>query len=98
MEYLEVNKGWGPKGDSATYSIWLNNCSEHKFYKGGGNCFHFWKRQVYKTSLRNAKSNISDSQLIESATAISEGFTIDREDRDVDEAPRTWSNRGFINR
>jgi hypothetical protein len=90
MEYLEVNKGWGPRGDNETYSIWL--------YKGGGNCFHLWKRQVYKTSLRNAKSNISDRQLIESATAISEGFTIDREDSRVDEAPRTWADKGFINR
>jgi hypothetical protein len=98
MASIPVNKGWGPKGDSATYSIWLNECSEHKFYKGGGNCFHLWKRQVYKTSLRNAKSNISDRQLIDSATAISEGFTIDREDSQVDEAPRTWSNKGFINR
>ena len=89
MEYLEVNKGWGPKGDSATYSIWL--------YKGGGNCFHYWKRQVFKTSLRNAKSKISDRQLIDSATAISEGFTIEKEDSKVDEAPRTMKNNGFIN-
>mgnify|MGYP003651998793 CR=1 FL=1 len=90
MEYLEVNKGWGPRGDSATYSIWL--------FKGGGNCFHLWKRQVYKTSLRNAKSNISDKQLIETADAISEGFTIDREDERVAEAPRTWADKGFINK
>tara|TARA_R110002012_G_scaffold8680_4_gene39958 strand:+ start:333 stop:2189 length:1857 start_codon:yes stop_codon:yes gene_type:complete len=90
MEYLEVNKGWGPKGDSATYSIWL--------YKGGGNCFHYWKRQVFKTSLRNAKSKISDRQLIDSATAISEGFTIEKEDYRVDKAPRTLPNEGFINR
>ena len=89
MEYLEVNKGWGPKGDSATYSIWL--------YKGGGNCFHYWKRQVFKTSLRNAKSKISDRQLIDSATAISEGFTIEKEDSKVDEAPRTMKNNRFIN-
>ena len=43
-----VNRGWGPKG-AATYSIWL--------YKGGGNCHHYFRRVVYKTSLRNAKSN-----------------------------------------
>ena len=44
-----VNAGWGPRG-AATYSIWL--------YKGGGNCHHFWLRQIYKTSLRGAKSNL----------------------------------------
>ena len=32
-----VNAGWGPRG-AATYSIWL--------YKGGGNCHHFWLRQI----------------------------------------------------
>ena len=90
MEYLEVNKGWGPKGSSETYSIWE--------WKGGGACFHYWERQVFKTSLRGAKSNISDSQLIKSAKAISEGFTIEQEDFRVDKAPRTLPNEGFINK
>ena len=89
MEYLEVNKGWGPKGDSATYSIWL--------YKGGGNCFHYWKRQVFKTSLRNAKSKISDRQFIESATAISEGFTAKKNDKLVATPPRKMKNNGYYN-
>jgi len=38
MNNLPVNKGWGPKG-ADTYSIWL--------YKGGGNCYHRWNKQVY---------------------------------------------------
>ena len=38
MGNLPVNKGWGPKG-ADTYSIWL--------YKGGGNCYHRWNKQVY---------------------------------------------------
>ena len=33
-----VNAGWGPRGAS-TYNIW--------FYKGGGNCHHFWMRKTY---------------------------------------------------
>ena len=65
-----VNRGWGPKGRSATYSIWL--------FKGGGNCHHYFKRIVYKTSLRNAKSNIRSSQIISDVKAISEGFTLRR--------------------
>jgi hypothetical protein len=33
-----VNPGWGPNG-ADTYSCWL--------YKGGGNCHHIWKKQLY---------------------------------------------------
>ena len=33
-----VNPGWGPNG-ADTYSCWL--------YKGGGNCGHFWSKQLY---------------------------------------------------
>jgi hypothetical protein len=36
-----VNEGWGPRGAN-TYSIWL--------YKGGGNCHHVWKKQVYASA------------------------------------------------
>ena len=39
MGKQEVNEGWGPKGNSATYSIWK--------YKGGGSCNHFWLRKTY---------------------------------------------------
>ena len=33
-----VNEGWGLKG-ADKYSIWL--------YKGGGGCYHSWRKQVY---------------------------------------------------
>jgi len=36
-----VNEGWGARGAN-TYSIWL--------YKGGGNCHHVWKKQVYASA------------------------------------------------
>ena len=90
MTTMEVNKGWGPKGKSDTYSIWL--------WKGGGNCFHYWKRQIYKTSLRNAKANINSKQIISDAKAISEGFTLKRNSALVAKAPKTMRNEGFINR
>ena len=83
-----VNKGWGPKGRSATYSIWL--------YKGGGNCHHYFKRIVYKTSLRNAKSNIKSSQIISDVKAISEGFTVRRNSGLVAKAPKRMKNNGFL--
>ena len=85
-----VNKGWGPKGRSETYSIWL--------YKGGGNCHHYFKRIVYKTSLRNAKSNIKSSQIISDVKAISEGFTLRRNSGLVAKAPKRMKNNGFLER
>jgi hypothetical protein len=90
MTNKPVNKGWGPKGRSATYSIWL--------YKGGGNCHHYWKRQIYRTALRNAKADINRGQIISDAKARSEGFTIKRNSGLVAKAPKTMRNNGFINR
>ena len=82
-----VNEGWGPKG-AATYSIWL--------YKGGGNCHHYFKRIVYRTSLRNAKSNLNDNQIISDVKAISEGFTLKRNSGLVAKAPKRMKNNGFL--
>ena len=82
-----VNAGWGPRG-TATYSIWL--------YKGGGNCHHFWLRQIYKTSLRGAKSNIKPSEAISYTKALSEGFTAERNDKLVARPPKRMKNNGFL--
>ena len=82
-----VNPGWGPRGAN-TYSIWL--------YKGGGNCHHFWLRQIYKTSLRGAKSNITSSQLIGYTKAKSEGFTAEKNDNLVARPPKRMKNNGFL--
>ncbi len=82
-----VNRGWGPRG-AATYSIWL--------YKGGGNCHHYFRRVVYKTSLRNAKSNINSKQIISDVKALSEGFTLKRNSGLVAKAPKRMKNNGFL--
>jgi len=82
-----VNAGWGARG-AATYSIWL--------YKGGGNCHHFWLRQIYKTSLRGAKSNIKPSEAISYTKALSEGFTAERNDKLVARPPKRMKNNGFL--
>jgi hypothetical protein len=87
MTSKPVNPGWGARG-AATYSIWL--------YKGGGNCHHYWSRVIYKTALRNAKSNISDKQIISSAKALSEGFTLKRNSGLVAKAPKRMKNNGFL--
>ena len=82
-----VNPGWGPRG-AATYSIWL--------YKGGGNCHHYFRRVVYKTSLRNAKTNINSRQIISDVKALSEGFTLRRNSGLVAKAPKRMKNNGFL--
>jgi len=82
-----VNPGWGPRGAN-TYSIWL--------WKGGGNCHHYWLRQIYKTSLRGAKSNISSKQLIGYTKARSEGFTAKKNDKLVARPPKRMKNNGFL--
>ena len=82
-----VNPGWGPRG-ADTYSIFL--------YKGGGNCHHFWLRQIYKTSLRGAKSNIKPSEAISYTKALSEGFTAERNDKLVARPPKRMKNNGFL--
>jgi hypothetical protein len=88
MGTMAVNAGFGPRGAS-TYSIW--------FYKGGPECQHFWLRRIYKTSLRNAKSNISDSQLISYTKARSEGFTAEKNDNLVAKPPKRMTNHGYLN-
>jgi len=88
-----VNRGWGPKG-AATYSIWL--------YKGGGNCHHYWLRQIYKSPAEDDdavyyKDNISSKELISYTKAISEGFTAKRNDKLVAKPPKRMKNNGFLN-
>ena len=81
-----VNKGWGPKGDSATYSIWL--------YKGGGNCHHSWRRVTYKSKL--AKIDIRDAQnIIGTRQAAILGYKVTNPYQ-VSIQPRNLPNKGFL--
>ena len=105
LNNIAVNPGWGPRGAN-TYSIWLadqhedccNTLKNNKLelYKGGGNCHHFWLRQIYKTSLRGAKSKITSSQLIGYTKAKSEGFTAEKNDNLVARPPKRMKNNGFL--
>ena len=88
-----VNRGWGPRG-AATYSIWL--------YKVGGNCHHYWLRQIYKSPVADDdavyyKDNITSDTLIGYTKAISEGFTAKRNDKLVAKPPKRMKNNGFLN-
>ena len=81
-----VNKGWGPKGNSATYSIWL--------YKGGGNCHHSWRRVTYKSKL--AKTSTKDAQdIIGTRQAAILGYKVTNPYQ-VSIQPRNLPNKGFL--
>jgi len=82
-----LNKGFGHDGEA--YNIFL--------YKGGPQCRHFFLRRIFKTSLRNAKQPIEDSQLIGYTKAKSEGFTAERNDKLVAIAPQRMENNGYYN-
>jgi len=60
-------------------------------------CRHFFLRKIFKTSLRNAKQPIEDSQLIGYTKARSEGFTAERNDKLVAIAPQRMENNGYYN-
>tara|TARA_R100001132_G_C3267041_1_gene89667 strand:- start:2 stop:1849 length:1848 start_codon:yes stop_codon:yes gene_type:complete len=84
---LDLNFGFGHNGGA--YDIFL--------YKGGPQCRHFFSRRIFKTSLRNAKQPISDSEVIGYTKAKSEGFTAEKNDNLVAIAPQRMKNNGYYN-
>lgn len=88
MSTKRVNAGWG-KGGADTYDIFL--------YKGGGNCHHFWLRQIYRTELGiSVSTKIKDADLVGYTKARSEGFTAKKNDKRVAIAPKRMKNNGFV--
>lgn len=82
------NIGWGPKG-ALKYNIFL--------YKGGGNCQHFWLRQIYKTTIGESRTTkIDDAELIGYTKARSEGFTAKKNNILVAKPPKRMKNKGFL--
>ena len=93
MSKKKVNEGWGPKGNSDTYSIW--------FYKGGGSCKHYWTRKVYFRK-RNEQGEFLPSSGLKNDrnSSVSEakrkGVDIETNDKKVATRPRDMENRGFL--
>jgi len=87
MENVAVNPGWGPNGVD-TYDIW--------FYKGGGNCQHFWEKRVY-VDAKGAKINPNDPDAKRIAVAMAErmGYKV-RNDQRVAKLPVDQDNNGFL--
>lgn len=87
MENKAVNPGWGKKG-ADTYDIW--------FYKGGGNCQHFWEKKVFVNS-KGAKINpeSEDARRIAVAKAEKMGYKI-RNNNLVAKLPTDMDYHGFL--
>ena len=89
MSTKAVNPGFGRNG-AKTYSIWL--------YKGGPQCFHFWSRRIFKTTIGESKTTkIEDADAIGYTKAKSEGFTAKKNDKLVATPPRKMKNNGYYN-
>lgn len=85
-----VNKGWGLNG-ADTYSIW--------FYKGGGDCHHFWMRKTYKAKNPNVKPDVGNPKAEVSVNqARKGGFTPEKNDKKVAQRPTDMPNNGFVNK
>jgi hypothetical protein len=87
MENVAVNPGWGPNGAN-TYDIW--------FYKGGGNCRHFWEKRVY-VDAKGAKINPNDPDAKRIAVALAErmGYKV-RNNSLVAKLPEDMPYNGFL--
>jgi hypothetical protein len=87
MENVAVNPGWGPEG-AMTYDIW--------FYKGGGNCRHFWEKRVY-VDAKGAKINPNDPDASRIAVAMAErmGYKV-RNNQLVAKLPEDMPHNGFL--
>jgi hypothetical protein len=87
MENVAVNPGWGPNGTD-TYDIW--------FYKGGGNCHHFWEKRVY-VDAKGAKINPNDADAQRIAVAMAErmGYKV-RNNSLVAKLPTDMPYNGFL--
>ena len=87
MENVAVNPGWGPEG-ADTYDIW--------FYKGGGNCKHFWEKRVY-VDAKGAKINPNDPDANRIAVSLAErmGYKV-RNNALVAKLPEDMPYNGFL--
>jgi hypothetical protein len=85
MEGKRVNPGWGPNGTDY-YNIW--------FYKGGGNCHHFWQKEVY-INAKGINPLANDAQQIAVRKAEKMGYTV-RNDIRVSLLPVDQDYNGFL--
>lgn len=87
MGTQEVNKGWGPRGAN-TYSVWK--------WKGGGNCYHRWNKQIY-VSFEGTGIDVRSPKASRIAVKKAEkyGYKI-RNSKLVSQRPIDMPNQGFL--
>jgi len=78
-------------GGGTSYSIWL--------YKGGPQCGHYWRREIYFFKLGEATGeDIADAtKIITTTEARSNGFYPEPNQSEVSRAPRNMPNNGYKN-
>ncbi len=89
MNKMAVNPGFGPRG-AKTYNIFL--------YKGGPQCGHYWRREIYFYKLGKAGgTKIEDAtRIITTTEARSKGFYPKANPSEVSRAPRNMPNNGYL--
>lgn len=82
-----VNKGWGPEG--------VDNYDIFK-YKGGGDCRHVWRREVY-ASIEGGNVDVTspNARQIATSTAEKRGYKI-RNPFEVNVQPKNLPYNGFL--
>jgi len=82
-----VNPKWGPEG-ADTYDLFK--------YKGGGDCHHIWRREVYASLNTDRVSPLSnDAVKIATSTAEKRGYKI-RNPFEVSIQPKNLPFNGFL--
>ena len=92
MDNKVVNAGWGPNG-ADTYSIW--------FYKGGGDCHHYWMRKVYMRKRNSSgvflpNEGLSNDKPVSVNEARKAGVPLKKNDAKVAKLPTDMENNGFL--
>ena len=89
MNKMAVKPGFGPRG-AKTYNIFL--------YKGGPQCGHYWRREIYFYKLGKAGgTKIEDAtRIITTTEARSKGFYPKANPSEVSRAPRNMPNNGYL--
>ena len=83
-----VNEGWGPRGANK-YNIW--------FYKGGGNCKHYWERRIYLKK-NNERISVTQAQRELMKLGITERKNARwvTNEKEVARLPHDMPNNGFL--
>jgi len=89
VNYKGKGAGMGPEG-AKTYSIWK--------FKGGVNCGHYWRREIYFYKLGvGTGTDVEDAtRIITTTEARANGFYPEANPQEVSRAPKNMPNNGRL--